>query len=199
MVRFGVEGAPSTHSLSQQRHAKRQHAVIRHQNDLLSPSHVASIRGWRLLPRIHRWRGQLSRVHWHRGLAVRGKRRVPVISLCPCIRRRIRVPKAATSVVRRERASRHARICLLQGGRRVGKQAPQVVALDDLRHRACLDVANLHECRLEREHVRVLECYRCMRRLHTNAEMHVNSPKLVGAPSQKTKKFFRDLRPPRLM
>lgn len=38
----------------------------------------------------------------------------------------------------------------------VGEQQTEVVALDDLGHRARLDVSNLDERRLEREHVRIM-------------------------------------------
>lgn len=53
-------------------------------------------------------------------------------------------------------------MCLLQRGWRFRVQASEVVALDDLRHRAGLDIANLHKGRLECQYVGILERYRTL-------------------------------------
>lgn len=47
----------------------------------------------------------------------------------------------------------------LKRGRHLGGRAVHVDALNGLRRQARLDVADLDECRLEREHGRALECY----------------------------------------
>ena len=75
LVRLGRSSCGSAwHSLFRQRHAQRQYRVIRHQYDLLPSAHPASIRLRRLLPGIHRWRGELSGVHGQGLLSVRGER-----------------------------------------------------------------------------------------------------------------------------
>ena len=160
-------GRSAQHSLSRQRHPQRQHPIIRHQYDLLPTAHPVSIRRRWLLAGLYRWRGELSWVHGHGLLSVRGERRMAVR------------PKAAAAawasvVVRRERATRHAWVGLLQRGRCVCEQTAQIVALDHLRHRARLDIADLDECGFKREHVRVLEC--CVE-VHEqpNAEMHAST------------------------
>lgn len=44
-----------------------------------------------------------------------------------------------------------------RGGWRIGEETAEVVALDDLGHRSCFDIANLDEGRLEGEDVGVMK------------------------------------------